>query len=176
VLRRDGVQLLREKIEKLDDDSPVRDALETLLTLTGKMKNEPWIFIGNAEIKESQIRDYSFFWKRRPIVFLNACQSAELVPSSTSGFVRTFLDRNASAVIGTECPMTSVFASAFAKSLFDELLSASDVGTALWKARREFLAPDLRNPLGLAYTLYGRGTARLGSEPLITATSERMKN
>jgi len=172
VLRRDGVKLLREKIEALDDDAPAREALETLLTLTGKMKTEPWIYIGNAEIKESQIRDRDFFWKRRPIVFLNACQSAELVPSSTSGFVRVFLDRNASAVIGTESPMTSVFASAFAKVLFDELLRGGDIGTALWKARRQFLSGDMRNPLGLAYTLYGRGTARVGSGPMILGPVE----
>jgi hypothetical protein len=163
------VKLLREKIEAIDESKPERAALEILLTLTTKMIDEPWMYIGSSEIKESELRSQKFFCKRRPIVFLNMCQSAELLPSLSGGLVRVFLDRNASAVIGTECPMTSVFANEFARALLDELFAANDVGTALWKARRRFLAEDIRNPLGLAYTLYGRAIAHLGAGPIIAA-------
>ena len=169
ILRRDGVKLLREKIEAIPEGSAERAALETLLISTTKMNDEPWIYIGDSEVTESQLKGRDFFKKRRPIVFLNMCQSAELLPSLTGGLVRVFLDHNASAVIGTECPMTSIFANAFSKVVFAELFAGSDVGTALLKARRHFVSKDIRNPLGLAYTLYGRSLARFDSPPIIAA-------
>ncbi len=168
-LKRDGVQLLKKRIEAMPESSPGRAALETLLNLTAKMNDESWMYIGDSEVRESEIRTGKFFNKKRPIVFLNMCQSADLLPSLSSGLVRVFLDHNASAVIGTESPMTGVFANAFSKTFFDELFAGEDVGTALWKARRRFLQDDMRNPLGLAYTLYGRAVARLGDGPIITA-------
>jgi hypothetical protein len=161
--------LLKQKIEKLSESSPERAALETVLALTAKMGDESWIYIGGSEIKESALKRQDFFEIRRPIVFLNMCQSADLVPSLSSGFVRVFLDHNASAVLGTESLMTAVFANAFAKHVLDELFGGEDIGTALWKARRYFLK-EIKNPLGLAYTLYGRATARLGSEAILQAT------
>lgn len=109
ILRRDGVRLLKEQIEKLAENSASRNALETLLMLTGKMGNESWMYIGGAQVRESELSRERFFEVRRPIVFLNMCQSAELAPSMSSGLVRLFLKRNASAVVGTECPMTAVF-------------------------------------------------------------------
>ena len=93
------------------------------------------------------------------------CQSAGLLPSINGGFVRVFLDHNASAVIGTESPMTSVFAHEFSEAVLGQMFAGTDVGTALLSARRKFLAPEMRNPLGLAYTLYGRVTARIGVPP-----------
>jgi len=174
-LRPDGVQVLKKTIEKLPEGSPNRVALETLMALTAKMDDEAWIYIGGAEIRESKIKLQSFFEKRRPIVFLNMCQSADLMPSMSSGLVRVFLDHNASAVLGTESPMTAVFAHEFAKVVLDALFRGDDVGTALWKARRHFLTGNMRNPLGLAYTLYGRAVARLGTGSIIgTAAGSNM--
>jgi len=166
VLRREGVKRLKERIEQLNPDTPERQAWETCLELTGKMDTEAWMYIGNAEIKESKLTRQKFFEKRQPIVFLNMCQSAELLPSRSRGLVRVFLDHNASAVVGTECPMTAVFANAFAEQVFNFLFSGDDIGTALWKARRHFLS-QLSNPLGLAYTLYGRAVHRLGAGPIL---------
>jgi hypothetical protein len=119
LLRPDGVQLLKRRIEALRADSPERQALETLFRLTAKMGNESWLYIGESEIKESKLKLQKFFEKRRPIVFLNMCQSADLLPSMSSGLVRVFLDHNASAVVGTESPMTAVFANVFAGAVFD---------------------------------------------------------
>lgn len=158
----DGVQALQRYIEEIrkqeNDDSATAGALEKLLELTSKMAGESWIYLGNSEVKESAL-DLDFFRHRRPIVFLNMCQSADLVPSMSSGLVRLFLKKDASAVVGTESPMTSLFADAFARRVLDALLSGDNIGMALWKARRHFLTE--RNPLGLAYTLYGRADANL---------------
>ncbi len=168
-LNRDGVKLLKERIEAIPEGSAERKALDTLLNLTAKMNDEAWMYIGDSEVKESDIKTGEYFNKKRPIVFLNMCQSADLLPSVSSGLVRLFLGHSASAVIGTESPMTGVFANAFSKEFFDRLFAGEDVGTALWKARRRFLRSDMRNPLGLAYTLYGRAVTRLGGGAIISA-------
>ena len=90
-LRPDGIQRLKKRIEDLKPDSPERKLHETLLSLIAKMRDESWIFIGESEVRESQLSRQKFFQKpRRPIVFLNMCQSAALLPSMTSGFVRLF--------------------------------------------------------------------------------------
>lgn len=168
VLNADGVKTLKQMIEGIraksgDGDSPSADALEKLMELTSKMAGESWIYLGDAEIKEVELRLLRFFARRRPIVFLNMCQSADLVPSMSSGLVHLFLDHNASAVVGTESPMTGVFADAFAKKVLDRLFAGDNIGVSLWKARRYFLTTG-RNPLGLAYTLYGRADANLGNQ------------
>jgi hypothetical protein len=166
-LRPDGVKRLKEAIERITDPAQ-KEALHTLLDLTTRMGDESWIFIGDAEVKERTLIAAKFFERRRPIVFLNMCQSADLLPSMSDGFVRLFLKRNAAAVLGTESPMTAVFAAAFAKTMFDALFSGKDIGTALLATRRHYLGSTQRNPLGLAYTLYGRATAKVGARPLIT--------
>jgi Carboxypeptidase regulatory-like domain len=168
ILTADGVKTLKQMIEGIrskpgEGDSPDADALEKLMELTSKMAGESWIYLGDAEIKEAELRLLRFFARRRPIVFLNMCQSADLVPSMSSGLVHLFLDHNASAVVGTESPMTGVFADAFAKKVLDRLFAGDNIGTSLWKARRYFLTTG-RNPLGLAYTLYGRADANLGNQ------------
>jgi hypothetical protein len=167
IFRPDGIKQLKERIENLKEGTPEREALETWLRLTEKMSTESWIYIGNSQITEGRLtRPRTFFKKRQPIVFLNMCQSAELLPSRSRGLVHVFLDHGASAVVGTECPMTAVFANAFAEQVFNSLFGGDDIGTALWTARRYFLNDKLRNPLGLAYTLYGRAVHRLGAGPI----------
>ena len=171
VLQPDGVQMLEKTIAEAPKE--VQSAWQTLLTLTARMKDEAWIFLGNAEISESVLRQtQGFFRTRRPVVFLNMCHSAALLPSMSSGLVRLFLGRSASAVIGTEAPMTSVFAHAFAEQFFVYLLAGRDVGTALLQARLYFLAEDRRNLLGLAYTLYGRATVTVCRNAVIPLPAE----
>jgi hypothetical protein len=177
LLMADGVKSLKSLIEGIreketEGDSPTATALEKLMELTSKMAGESWIYLGDAEVKEAELRLLKFFTRRRPIVFLNMCQSADLVPSMSSGLVHLFLDHNASAVVGTESPMTGVFADAFAKMVLGRLFAGDNIGTSLWKARRHFLTEG-RNPLGLAYTLYGRADATLGNKdrPFVIPTT-----
>jgi hypothetical protein len=54
--------------------------------------------------------------------------------------------------------MTIEFAHPFAKELLQDILAGEQVGIALLNARRYFLG--LKNPLGLAYTLFGSATTR----------------
>jgi hypothetical protein len=93
----------------------------------------------------------------RPLVILNMCESAQITPTLSDSFIHFFLDRGARGVIGTECPMTVEFANVFSESLLTGLLAGQTIGNALLQARRKFIG--LRNPLGLAYTLFGSAAA-----------------
>jgi hypothetical protein len=163
-LRADLVKVMQEQIDKLPDAQ--QSVFATFVEVFDSPGDEPWILLG-TRIKERTLRQFSFFHERMPIVFLNMCQSADLLPSMTSGLVRVFLNKSAASVVGTESPMTPVFAHAFANRVFDGLFTGEDLGTSLLKARQHFLSREVRNPLGLAYTLYGRGTVRLGRGALM---------
>src|SRR5262249_30386052 len=54
-LSREGVHLIRDKIRQKTSEA-AHDGLETLLELTNKMNDDPWIFIGNSEIREAKLR------------------------------------------------------------------------------------------------------------------------
>lgn len=162
----DLIKSLQETVEKMPAGTPERAFCQKLIDLKSRVGQEAWIFIG-SEITNSALAKEKFFYGRRPIVFLNMCHSAALLPSMTTGIVRTFLDHDAVAVIGTESPMTSVFANVFAEKFFSYLFAGTDAVDALWNARRHFVQPDMRNPLGLAYTLYGRAGAKVGNGPVV---------
>lgn len=163
-MARDALKALTERIEALPEGSPERAAWETWLTRTQYMGDEAMLFFGTAELSESRLSRGDFFTRaRRPVVFLNMCQSADLLPGMGSGLTRLFLDRNAAAVIGTECPMTSAFARPFGEAVLELLLEEVTLGDALRRARRRF--HEQRNPLGFAYTLYGPADVGFGPEP-----------
>jgi hypothetical protein len=94
-----------------------------------------------------------------PLVFLNMCESAQVLPSLSGGFIPFFIQHGARGVIGTECTMTSTFAHPFAEAFFQQFLKGEAVGDILWHLRREFLKKG--NPLGFAYTLYCDANAKL---------------
>ena len=92
-----------------------------------------------------------------PFVFLNMCESAQMTPSLRQSFVHFFMDRGACSVLGTECPMTIEFAHPFAEEILRGMLLGDTIGNVLLNARRHFI-DGYRNPLGLAYNLYGSTT------------------
>jgi hypothetical protein len=94
-----------------------------------------------------------------PLVFLNMCESAQVLPSLSGGFIPFFLQRGARCIIGTECPMTATFADPFARIFFRRFLQGQPVGNILWNLRQEYMKEG--NPLGLAYTLYGDASTKL---------------
>jgi hypothetical protein len=98
-----------------------------------------------------------------PLVFLNMCESAQVLPSLSGGFIPFFIQRGARGIIGTECPMTSTFAHPFSQEFFRRFLQGQAIGQILWELRKEFL--EKGNPLGLAYTLYCDADMRL-KQPL----------
>ncbi len=107
---------------------------------------------------------------RRPIVFLNMCQSAQVMPGLLQSFVWLFLNRaQVRAVLGTECPISPAFADLMGRELLPRLLAGSPVGAALREVRRELLEKR-GNPLGLAYTLWGSAAAQVAPPVLKPGT------
>ncbi len=99
--------------------------------LLSRMKSVPGVasmYTGAAAITEDELRSAKFFHGRRPIVFLNMCHSADLLPSMRSGLTRVFIERNAAAVLGTECPVTSIFADMIAEQVLSDLLTGRSLG------------------------------------------------
>ena len=104
-------------------------------------------------------------FKERPIVFLNACDSARMDGRFYDGFVPKFLAMDARAVIGTDCEVPSLFAAHFGASFIEAFLAGGNVGDVLLKMRQEFLT-KYQNPLGIIYRVFGNGDVRL-TRPLL---------
>jgi hypothetical protein len=88
-----------------------------------------------------------------PLVFINACESAELSPLFYDGFVPYFMMKGARGVIGTECRTPGVFAARWAEEFFNRFLRGDPLGLTFLELRREFLATH-GNPLGLLYAVH----------------------
>jgi len=95
-----------------------------------------------------------------PLVFLNACESAELSPAFYDGFVPYFMAKGARGVIGTECKTPAIFATHFALKFFPRFLAGEPIGDLFLSLRREF-AEQHGNPLGLLYAVYCDGDTKI---------------
>ncbi|MDR6508073.1 HEAT repeat domain-containing protein [Arthrobacter oryzae] len=122
--------------------------------LLGEQGQESWIQLTHGQLRLRNLEREQIRFDNAPLVFVNACESARLTPAlNRESFATFFVTRGAAAFLGTECTMTIVFAHAFARSVLQRLVNGASVGTALFAARKEFMRR--RNPLGLAYSLYG---------------------
>ena len=96
----------------------------------------------------------------QPLVFINACESAELSPAFYDGFVPYFMAKGARGVIGTQCKTPALFAAKWAERFFDRFLGGEALGDAFLGLRREFLGQH-GNPLGLLYAVHCDGDTRI---------------
>lgn len=88
-----------------------------------------------------------------PLVFINACESAELSPLFYNGFMPYFVDKGARGMIGTECPVPALFALDWAGKFFDQFLGGKPLGQLFLDLRREYFF-NHNNLLGLLYAVY----------------------
>lgn len=95
-----------------------------------------------------------------PLVFLNACESAELSPVLYYGFMPYFVDKGARGMIGTECPVPALFAAEWAGKFFEEFLKGRPLGEIFLELRREYFYAH-RNILGLLYAVYCNADTRI---------------
>lgn len=106
--------------------------------------------------------------KGNPLVFINACESAELSPAFYDGFVPYFMAKGARGVVGTECKTPALFAVEWARRFFDLFLDGGSLGETFLDLRREFLEQH-RNPLGLMYAVHCDGDTQV-QPSLVTAS------
>lgn len=95
-----------------------------------------------------------------PLVFINACESAELSPLFYDGFVPYFMAKGARGVIGTECKTPALFAAEWARTFFDQFLDGGPLGQVFLRMRRQFFE-EHNNPLGLIYGVHCDGDTRV---------------
>jgi hypothetical protein len=95
-----------------------------------------------------------------PLVFINACESAELRPEFYDGFIPYFMAKGARGVVGTECKTPAVFATEWALRFFPRFLDGEPLGDIFLELRREFHTQH-GNPLGLLYSLYCDADTRI---------------
>jgi hypothetical protein len=107
----------------------------------GKTKEEPF--------KYGFVKGYK--WEPpRPLVMLNGCRTAAVLPDKAMDLVTQFVRlAHAAGVIGTEITIFESLAQRFAECFLDELLKGSTLGAAIRHSRLVLLRDG--NPLGLAY-------------------------
>jgi hypothetical protein len=98
--------------------------------------------------------------KGQPLIFINACESAELSPAFYDGFVPYFMSKGARGVVGTECKTPALFAMSWAKGFFQKFLDGESLGKSFFQLRQEFLQ-NCGNPLGLLYAVHCDSDTRL---------------
>lgn len=92
-------------------------------------------------------------WSRNsPLIFINGCHTADLVPGQLLNFISTFSSAGASGVIGTEVSVVLPVAAEVGEMLLESLANGHAVADAI-RAMRWSLA-NRGNLLGLAYTPY----------------------
>ena len=100
-----------------------------------------------------------------PLVFINACESADLSAAFYDGFVPYFMAKGARGVVGTECKTPALFAQAWADAFFQRFLDGDSLGEAFLALRREFLDQH-GNPLGLLYAVHCDGDTQIQPAPV----------
>lgn len=104
-----------------------------------------------------------------PLVFINACQSAELSPLFYDGFVPHLTSRGARGVIGTECDTPALFGAKWGQAFFREFLDGGELGEVMLTLRRKFLE-EQHNLLGLLYAVHCNGNTRVDPAVGLTAS------
>lgn len=91
----------------------------------------------------------------QPLIFLNACSTAEGDREFQSPFLTQFVrEYDARGLIGSDWKIPTVFADAFARRFLRRFLGGASLGQALIETSDEFMAAG--NPFPLIYAIYGR--------------------
>lgn len=128
-----------------------------------KKSSPPDSFISisdNYEISLKNIENYELEVNGHPLVFLNACETANLNPLHTFHFANSFLESGARGVVVTEFKVPDSFAADFVENFYAHFLNGKPLGESLLTTRRSF-AKQNKNPLGLLYSMYASPWIRL---------------
>jgi hypothetical protein len=106
--------------------------------------------------------------ERHPLVFINACRSAGVVPEYTRmmGWAQGFMAAGAGAFAGTLWAVRTESAATFAETFYAALTAGSPLGEACRQARVE-TGRNHDDPTWLAYSVYGDPAAKA-----VTASQE----
>ncbi len=132
--------------------------------------DESKLRLGSDYLRPSQITGLKQAGLRRarPLVFLNACHSAErgFALTRIGGWAQRFLEAGASAFIGSLWEVNDRLAACFAQEFYNRLWGLAGhqpqpLGQAFYEARMAVKQLDPANPTWLAYVLYGDPLGRI---------------
>jgi hypothetical protein len=115
---------------------------------------------------------------RSPLVFLNACRTADDIPglTRTMGWATQFMAAGAGAFLGTLWAVRSSTAQRFTEAFYACLVTAGrPLGQAALEARRAIADADDGDPTWLAYSVYGHPGVTVAAEaasPLTTGGTD----
>jgi hypothetical protein len=156
--KEDWLTAFRRGLEKRRQDPAAASILE-VLSRGDFIQDDALIELTQGTLHWRELNRASLHLPERPIVFLNMCRSAQLMPGLAQSFVWLFLWRaQVRSVLGTECPVSPAFADLMGREILPRLLAGTPVGKALYDVRRKLFL-ESGNPLGLAYTLWGSAAA-----------------
>ena len=114
-----------------------------------------------VEIRPTDIVDANLA-ERKPLVFLNACQSGRMAPSLTDlgGWPRAMFNAGAGAFVGTSWSVHEKPAVTFAETFYQALLDGDTLAEAAGDGRA---ATRGQGASWLAFTVYGLPSARMAS-------------
>jgi len=122
-----------------------------------KLSNQQRVSLDELRLRASVKKPLS----GSPLIFINACESAELSPLFYGGFMPYFTSRGARGMIGTECETPARFAAGWANEFFQEFLAGDNtLGEVILKLRQKYYYQD-NNLMGLLYALYCDGDTRI---------------
>jgi len=122
----------------------------------------------SQQLSLADLRNLAPKLEGHPLIFINACESAELTPFFYDGFVPYLVARGARGAMGTECEVPALFAAEWAKRFFHRFLAGNEwLGEVVLSLRREFWQ-DHNNLLGLVYAVYCASHTRV--EPGVRLT------
>jgi len=136
--------------------------IETMQEHLPLLLHEKFLESQNDPLVKNISRKIWRFWSKKlnqadremPLIFFNACGSAELSPKGITSFPEYFLyDNQNCGFIGSEIEVPDAFAAEFSKQFYLHLLRGYGVGEAIFGARRNLLN-WYNNPLGILYTFY----------------------
>jgi len=113
-----------------------------------------------VQVDATTLEGFAQLAERRPLVFLNACESGKLGPSLTAwgGWPASFLRAGAGAFVGTSWAVREKPARLFAETFYGALLDGVPLAEAALRARN---AARLGDGSWLAFKVYGHPLARL---------------
>lgn len=117
---------------------------------------------GGKKLRPSDISGVAAnFGRRRPLVFLNACQVGQQAPGLTGvgGWASALLHNGAAAFVGTHWEVTDDLALTFATTFYASLDAGETIASAARDARLAIRAAG--DPTWLAYTIFAEPGATL---------------
>jgi hypothetical protein len=121
----------------------------------------PYLEVGEGEqVKLIDLDAWDVKLLHQPLIFMNACESADYAPDSFENLIRFFCGAGAAGVVGTQCQVREHLALAFMREFFGLFFRQAPAGLALFDARRSLLNEHL-DPRGLVYSLFAAAEVSL---------------